>query len=271
VGHIRIESVCKGYRQKPVASNLFGLVRTTPPGEARVLERINLEFLPGEMVCILGLSGCGKTTLLRLLAGFEAPSSGRVVIDGLEVTGPSSDHIFMFQHNSLFPWLNVGENVAMAVRRAVAGPARDAIVRACVEMVGLQGFESAYPHELSGGMMRRAELARSLGAEPDTFFLDEPFSALDYFTHVKMRDEVLRVQRLLRKTMVVVTHDVDDALFMGDRVVVLGDSPATVKVDRVLAFPHPRDFGETTELARLKETFLDVLGERPSSPEAPAT
>jgi ABC-type nitrate/sulfonate/bicarbonate transport system ATPase subunit len=184
-----------------------------------------------------GPSGCGKSTLLRIIAGFETPSDGRVQINGKTVKGPSADHIFVFQHSGLFPWMTVAENVGLGLRHLKNHRDRHEQVSEFIEMVELEGFEQHYPRQLSGGMQRRAELARALAVNPDIMIMDEPFSGLDFLTHMKMREEVVNMHAFIQKTILLVTHNIDDALIMGDRIVILGDSPTRVIMDRTLDFP----------------------------------
>jgi ABC-type nitrate/sulfonate/bicarbonate transport system ATPase subunit len=158
-----------------------------------VLENVNLQLESGEMVCILGPSGCGKSTLLRIIAGFDTPTAGRVTINGQPVTGPRSDHIFVFQHSGLLPWMTVAQNVGLGLRHLLNKDEKQQKILEYIEMVELDGFERHYPYQLSGGMQRRAELARALAVNPDTLFMDEPFSGLDFLTHMKMREEVVNM------------------------------------------------------------------------------
>ncbi len=258
MGHILIDSVCKEYpnrRRKP---------RPGSPGTGKymvpVLDHITLEFGEGEMVCILGPSGCGKSTLLRIVAGFEPPTAGRVIIDNKRVERPSSDSIFVFQNNGLLPWMTVWENVELGLRHLEDREAKNERIAEQIEIVELEGFEQHYPHQLSGGMRRRAELARALAVNPNIMIMDEPFSGLDFLTHMKMREEVVNMHRFTRKTTLVVTHDIDDALIMGDRIVVLDDRPAKVKLDHKLDFPRPRDFEKLPELSELRKQIFLMQG-----------
>ncbi|BBO79882.1 nitrate ABC transporter ATP-binding protein [Desulfosarcina ovata subsp. sediminis] len=225
-----------------------------------VLKGINLEIENGEMVCFLGPSGCGKSTLLRIIAGFEPACGGVVQVNGQPVTGPSADHIFVFQHSGLFPWMTVAENVGLGLRHLKNHHARQAQVTEFIEMVELEGFEHHYPRQLSGGMQRRAELARALAVNPDIMIMDEPFSGLDFLTHMKMREEVVNMHAFIRKTMLLVTHNIDDALIMGDHIVILGSSPTAVTMDRILDFPRPRNFEKSPELSRLRSELFLMLG-----------
>lgn len=225
-----------------------------------VLDNINLEFDDGELICILGPSGCGKTTMVRIVAGFEAPTSGTVTIDDKEVAGPSSDNIFVFQHNGLLPWLTVWENVRLGLRHMKDREEMARRIEEFLDIVNLTGFENLYPHELSGGMQRRAELARALVVNPEVLFMDEPFAGLDFLTRLKMREEIINMHEFFRKTVIFITHDIDEALVMADRVVVLTERPARVELDLKLEFPHPRDFMQEPELEALRREVYIGLG-----------
>jgi ABC-type nitrate/sulfonate/bicarbonate transport system ATPase subunit len=225
-----------------------------------VLDDINLEFFEGEMVCILGPSGCGKSTLLRIIAGFEPSFSGQILINGKQTNGPSSDNIFVFQHSALLPWMTVWENVGLGLRRMKDRELKKEKIQEFISMVELDGFEHYYPRRLSGGMQRRAELARALAVNPNLLIMDEPFSGLDFLTHMKMREEVVNMHEYICKTTLVVTHDIDDALIMGDRIVVMSCRPSVVKLERKLDFPHPRNYEKQPELSKLRDEIFLMLG-----------
>lgn len=225
-----------------------------------VFQDVNLSIEDGEMVCFLGPSGCGKSTLLRIIAGFDRPTDGVVHINGKPVKGPSADHIFVFQHSGLFPWMTVAENVGLGLRHLNCRRDRHEQVMEFIEMVELDGFEQHYPRQLSGGMQRRAELARALAVNPDILIMDEPFSGLDFLTHMKMREEVVNMHAFIRKTLLLVTHNIDDALIMGDRVVIFGGTPTQVVMNRRLDFPRPRNFEKSQELSGLRSELFLMLG-----------
>jgi ABC-type nitrate/sulfonate/bicarbonate transport system ATPase subunit len=225
-----------------------------------VLDDINLSVADGEMVCLLGPSGCGKSTLLRIMAGFDAPTAGSVRINNYAVEGPRADHIFVFQHSGLLPWLTVRENVGLGIRHLKDPQEGEARIHEQIEIVELEGFEDHYPRQLSGGMQRRAELARALAVNPDTLFMDEPFSGLDFLTHMKMREEVVNMHEFIRKTTLMVTHDIDDALIMGDRIIILSGRPAKVCMDQTLDFDRPRDYEHQPALSRLRSEIYLMLG-----------
>ncbi len=203
-----------------------------------VLDGISLEVRQGEFVVLVGPSGCGKSTVLNILGGFQRPTSGQVLVGGEPVRGPDRRRIFVFQENGVFPWLTVRDNVGFGVRDAAR---REATVAHYIDMVGLSGFEKAYPRELSGGMRQRVELARALAADPETIWMDEPFGALDYLTRLKMRADLVRIWQSERKTIVFVTHDIDEAVQLADRVVVLTDRPARIAAVVPIDLSRPRD------------------------------
>src|SRR5262249_51197190 len=174
-----------------------------------VLENINLTVPEGVFVCIVGPSGCGKSTLLNVVGGFLKPTRGEVLVDGVPVDGPTPKRIFIFQENGIFPWLTVEENVGFGLLD-YPPEERERIVSYYIEMVGLQGFQSAHPRELSGGMKQRVEIARALAANPDVIYMDEPFSALDFLTRLRMRAELTQIWQREKKTVLFVTHDIEE-------------------------------------------------------------
>ncbi len=208
--------------------------------QIHVLERINLEVRQGEFVCIVGPSGCGKSTLLNIVGGFLACSRGDVIVEGQPVAGPDPRRIFVFQENGVFPWLTVQENIGFGLLKKTAAE-RAGIVAHYIEMVGLRGFERAYPRELSGGMKQRVEIARALAANPDIIYMDEPFGALDFITRLKMRTDLVRIWRSERKTILFVTHDIEEAVQLADRVLVMSQRPATIQTIVKVDLPRPRD------------------------------
>jgi len=212
--------------------------RGEPP--IHVLDRISLEVQNGEFVCLVGPSGCGKSTVLNILGGFQTPTSGEVIVEGEPVRGPDPRRIFVFQENGVFPWLTVDENIGFGLLRKRRAE-RKTTVAHYVAMVGLAGFERAYPRELSGGMRQRVELARALAANPEIIYMDEPFGALDYLTRLKMRADLVRIWQRERKTIVFVTHDIDEAVQLADRIVVLSPRPATIRDVVPIDLPRIRD------------------------------
>jgi NitT/TauT family transport system ATP-binding protein len=223
-----------------------------------VLNDINLTVTEGEFVCLLGPSGCGKSTLLSTMAGFLSPTSGEITIDGEAVHGPDPRRIFVFQERGVFPWLTVEGNIAFGLFHL--GPAeRDQRVAHYIKMVGLEGFEKAYPPALSGGMKQRLEVARALAVNPDMLFLDEPFGALDSITRLVMRAELLRIWQAERKTIIFVTHDIDEAVQLADRVVVMSARPATIQQIVDIDIPHPRDISSARYL-ELRDGIFQQIG-----------
>ncbi len=206
----------------------------------RVLDGLSFSIEAGTFVCFIGPSGCGKSTMFRIISGFERPTSGKVLIDGKEVMGPGSSHVCVFQEDGLFPWLTARQNISMGLRKAGADQSTD-LVEEYLDLVGLSGFGDHYPHELSGGMRRRAEVARALITSPDILFMDEPFGALDFVTRLQMREEMVNVHQMFDMTILFITHDIDEALQLGDRIIMLSDRPSKVAWDIVLDEPHPRD------------------------------
>jgi NitT/TauT family transport system ATP-binding protein len=211
------------------------------------LEHVDIQVHAGEFVCLLGPSGCGKTTLLYALAGHLAPSGGRIAVDGVPVKGPGPSRLLVFQEPALFPWLSVLQNIAFPLRSAGLGRA-DAEDRArrYIGMVQLDGFEGAFPHQLSGGMRMRVQLARALALDPAVLLMDEPFAALDAQTRATMQDLLQSIWTRDRKTVVFVTHDVREALVLGDRVVVMAARPGRVLHDLDIRLPRPRDPDDPT-------------------------
>jgi ABC-type nitrate/sulfonate/bicarbonate transport system ATPase subunit len=223
-----------------------------------VLERINVEVQGGEFVCIVGPSGCGKTTLLNIIAGFLAATRGEVLVEGETVHGPDPRRIVIFQEGAVFPWLTVRANVGFGLSNKTAAESQR-IVQHYIDMVGLTGFETAYLRQLSGGMRQRVEIARALAANPEVLYMDEPFGALDYFTRFKMRADLVRIWQQERKTILFVTHDIDEAIQLADRVVVLSQRPATVQLIIPVELPRPRDLNSPIYL-ETRDRILRALG-----------
>ena len=226
--------------------------------EVPVLERINLEIRRGEFACFVGPSGCGKTTLLNVVGGFQRATTGEVLVDGEPVRGQDPRRIFIFQEGGVFPWLTVRDNVGLGLSRKSHAD-RVRIVLHYIDKVGLNGFEAAYPHELSGGMRQRVEIARALAADPEIIYMDEPFGALDYFTRLKMRADLLRIWRHEQKTVLFVTHDVDEALQLADRIFVLSRRPATLGLVVPVTLRRPRD-PDAAAYLQLRGRILEALG-----------
>jgi ABC-type nitrate/sulfonate/bicarbonate transport system ATPase subunit len=226
--------------------------------EIRVLENIDLDVRDGELVCILGPSGCGKSTLLNIVGGFLPASSGEVMIDGSPVHEPDPRRIFVFQERGVFPWLTVEGNIGFGIS-GLPPKEKAARIAHYVQLVGLEGFESAYPQELSGGMKQRVEVARALAVNPDVLYLDEPFGALDSITRLIMRSELLRIWEAEKKTILFVTHDIEESCQLADRVVVLSARPGSIRRVVDVDMPHPRDLSSPRYLA-LRDSILEEIG-----------
>ncbi|MEO8431304.1 MAG: ABC transporter ATP-binding protein [Acidobacteriota bacterium] len=226
--------------------------------ETPVLHDIDLDVREGEFVCILGPSGCGKSTLLNVVGGFLAATAGSVAIDGEPVEGPDPRRIFVFQERGVFPWLTVEGNIGFGLGRMPAAERRERIAH-YVQLVGLSGFENAYPQELSGGMKQRVEVARALAVNPDMLYLDEPFGALDSITRLVMRGELLRIWEAEKKTILFVTHDIDESVQLADRVVVMSSRPATIRRIVSIDLPHPRDLSSRRYL-ELRDGIFEEIG-----------
>jgi len=222
-----------------------------------VVDGVDLSVADGEFVAIVGPSGCGKSTLMKIVAGFEQPDQGEVLIDGARVTRPSPKGIVISQHGSVFPWLTVQQNLMFGLNEEHKDHA--ALADHYAAMVGLKGFENAYPHQLSGGMLKRVEIARALVVKPEILYMDEPFSALDALMNLKMRNELLRVLGEERHTVLLITHDVEEALYLADRVMVLSPRPTRIQASFSIHQPHPRKLS-SPEMQQLKEEILGQLG-----------
>ena len=220
-------------------------------GGVEVLRDFTLDINLGEFVAIVGPSGCGKTTLLNLLAGFDKPDRGRVVSRGRVR--------MVYQQDGLFPWRTVAENIGMGLRHVRDEAARSRELKEMLALIGLEGFEDSYPHQLSGGMRQRVELARALAGDTDTLLLDEPFSALDYLKRLRLRRELARLLGERPRTVVLVTHDIEEAAQLADRVVVLSERPARIRCELQLQMERPRDPTHPEVIEAVRRT-LTVLG-----------
>jgi len=223
-----------------------------------VLSDLQLAVREGEFICLLGPSGCGKSTLLNIMAGFIQPSAGQVLIDDVKVDGPDPRRVFVFQERGVFPWLTVEGNVGFGL--ASLSPAeRQQRIDHYVQLVGLRGFENAYPQELSGGMKQRVEVARALAVNPDVLYLDEPFGALDSITRLIMRRELLQIWTAEKKTIVFVTHDIEESVQLADRVVVMSARPARIQRIVDIDIAHPRDLSGPRYL-ELRDQIFEEIG-----------
>lgn len=225
--------------------------RTYSDGETTVnaLKDINLTVRKGEFISIIGSSGCGKTTLLRLIAGLDTPQSGKLFLDDEEIKAPDPKRGYVFQQGSLFDWLTVSQNIAAGLRARHIYRENKHKVQEYIEMVGLSGFEKAYPHQISGGMAQRVAIARALINDPEVLLLDEPMGALDSFTRADIQDKLLQLRRNNDATMILVTHDVDEAIYLSDRIVIMTPRPGKISEIMEIDMAHPRHRGGTEFLA----------------------
>jgi NitT/TauT family transport system ATP-binding protein len=242
---------------RKLSAEHIGMVFDRDGKSVNVLKDVNLEVGLSEFICMIGPSGCGKSTLLSIMAGFLSPSSGEVRIDGEVVTGPDPRRIFVFQERGVFPWLTVEGNIGFGLF-GLSRAERKRRIGHYIELIGLEGFEKAYPAELSGGMKQRLEVARALAVNPDMLFLDEPFGALDSITRLTMRRELLRIWEAERTTVIFVTHDIDEAVQLADRVAVMSDRPATIQQIVDIDIPHPRDLAAPRYLELRKGIFAQL-------------
>ena len=232
-------------RERPVALSVRGLTKhfETPKGRTTALDNVSFEVHKRELMCVIGPSGCGKSTLVRILAGLETPTAGELLVYGEPVAGPGPDRGMVFQSYTLFPWLTVKQNVMFGQRvagRSTLFAASEA--REWIELVGLTKFENSYPHQLSGGMKQRVAIARALANQPRVLFMDEPFGALDAQTRANMQAYLLEIWKNVDITIVFITHDLDEAVFLSDRILVLDANPGRVRELVEVAVPRPRSF-----------------------------
>ncbi|MHB9836795.1 ABC transporter ATP-binding protein [Paraburkholderia terrae] len=250
---IRIRNVSKRYAQQDEAN-----------GTLLVLDDISLDIAQGEFVGVLGASGCGKSTLLRLVAGLDRDFRGDISVDGERVRDTSLERGIVFQDHRLFPWLTASQNILAALRNApLSTQQKREAVAEHVALVGLEGFEHAYPHQLSGGMAQRVAIARGLVNRPRVLLLDEPFGALDALTRGRLQNELQRIWQHERITMILVTHDVDEAIYLGDRVVTMAPRPGRVKRIAHVDLPRPRERSDA-RFVRLREQILADFTDRPA-------
>ena len=240
------------------AVNIRGVQRIFPGQRSgrpvTALTPIDMQVRENDFVTILGPSGCGKSTLLRIVAGLDEPTSGSVEVNGRQVSGPGADRGMVFQSYTLFPWLTVEKNIEFGLReKGMPATQRAAIVKDYIGKIDLKGFESHYPKQLSGGMQQRVAIARALANDPAILLLDEPFGALDHQTRGLMQELLLNIWEADRKTVLFVTHDIEEAIFLGSRCVVMSARPGRIKADIAIPLPHPRHY-------RMKAdpTFLDL-------------
>lgn len=232
--------------------------------KAEAVREIDLKVHPGEFVCLVGASGCGKTTLLRLIHGLTPPTSGNVLVDGQHTDCPGLDRAFVFQGGALLPWRTVLDNVTLGLEaRGTKRREAKKIAEEYIILVGLEGFEDHYPHEISGGMQQRVNLARALAIDPEVLLMDEPFASLDAQTREIMQGELLRIWSQHKKTVLFVTHQIDEAVYLSDRVVVLTARPGRVKEIIDVDIPRPRALGvkRTPEFVRIVDKIWNLIEE----------
>ncbi|MGN0591818.1 MAG: ABC transporter ATP-binding protein [Ruminococcus sp.] len=223
-----------------------------------VLNHFSLSLHTGEIVSLIGPSGCGKSTFLRLAAGLEPIQSGSLCYDGKTIQGTQPERAYVFQDANLFPWLNVYENIAFGLKARHIFKQRRAEVDTMIQRMQLNGFEKSYPSEISGGMASRVSLARTFVQKPDLILLDEPLSALDAFTRMALQDQLLKMQQLQQTTMLLVTHDIEEAIYLSDRILVLTPRPASVIAEIPISLPHPRK-RTSPEVTHLRNMIMEKL------------
>lgn len=245
----------------PTKIEVVGLKKSfaTDKGRLSVVDDVSLQVGDGEFIAIVGPSGCGKSTLMRMIAGFIRPDEGRVAIDGATRLRPSPQGILISQHGSVFPWLTVQQNLMFGLNDERHKGDKAEIADHYADIVGLKGFEKSYPHELSGGMLKRVEIARALAVKPEILYMDEPFSALDALTSMRMRNELLRILAQERHTVLLITHDVEEAIHLADRVMVLSKRPTRIQATFEVNLPHPRKL-TSPEVQQLRTAILRELG-----------
>lgn len=231
---------------------------STSKGTLEVVSDVSFSVRDGESLAIVGPSGCGKSTLMKMIAGFEIPDEGLIKVDGIVRKGANSKGILISQHGSVFPWMTVQQNLMFGLD-GISQSEKAGLADHYAAMVGLRGFEKSYTHELSGGMIKRVEIARALVMKPEILYMDEPFSALDALTHLRMRMELVRILEEERHTVLLITHDVEEAVHLADRILVLSPRPAKIQAVFDVDLPHPRKTS-SREAQEFKEAVLRELG-----------
>ena len=244
---LTLENISKRFASRPGSTT-----------QLQVLDNIQLDIAPGEFISIVGASGCGKSTLLRLILGLDEEYDGRILINGQPIAGTGLERGIVFQDHRLFPWLNVEQNVAVGLKNSPLSSAekRDT-VREHIELVGLQDFIDAYPHQISGGMAQRVAIARGLVNRPSVLLLDEPLGALDALTRARLQGELQNIWAKEKITMILVTHDVDEAVFLGDRVVVMQPNPGRIRRILDVGLPRPRNRSDSRFIALRDDVLSD--------------
>lgn len=241
-------------------SNVNRIYKDSDGNRVEALKDVDLEIKPGEFISIIGPSGCGKTTLLRLIAGLDKPQTGQLFIDGAPITGADPSRGYVFQQGSLFPWLSVRNNIAYGLRARNVYRSKKENIENYIELVGLKGFEKSYPHQISGGMAQRVAIARALINEPKALLLDEPMGALDSFTRADLQDKLLELWKKDGTTMVLVTHDIDEAIYLSDRIVIMTPRPGKISkiIDVNLSRPRQRGSASFLDMRRQILEFFEL-------------
>jgi sulfonate transport system ATP-binding protein len=249
---------------KPLTLQIENLAKhySLPQADLAVLTGVNLIVQPGEFISIVGTSGCGKSTLLRLIGGLEQVSEGRILFGETPIQNPGLDRGMVFQESRLFPWFTVEENIAFGCRKDLAENEKQKLVQDHIKLIGLLGFEKAYPHQLSGGMQQRTAIARALVSRPQMLLLDEPFGALDALTRIQMQQEILNIWQKEKITVILVTHDIDEAVFLGDRVLVMSNRPGTFKKTLSVPLARPRDRNSQAFLTLRKKIYDEFFSKK---------
>lgn len=246
--------------------NVNRIYKDSDGNRVEALKDVSLKINPGEFISIIGPSGCGKTTLLRLIAGLDKPQEGKLYIDEVPITGPDPSRGYVFQQGSLFPWLSVRNNIAYGLRARKVYWQKKANITGYIDLVGLKGFEKAYPHQISGGMAQRVAIARALINEPKALLLDEPMGALDSFTRADLQDKLLELWKRDGTTMILVTHDIDEAIYLSDRIVIMTPRPG--KISRIIDvdLPRPRQRG-SVDFLEMRRQILEFFELAQANPQ----
>jgi sulfonate transport system ATP-binding protein len=243
---------------KPMTLQIKNLAKhySLPQGDLEVLKNVDLTVKPGEFISVVGASGCGKSTLLRLIGGLEQASEGEIHFGDTFIQNPGLDRGMVFQESRLFPWFTVEENIAFGFRKDLAETEKQKLVQDHIKLVGLSGFEKTYPHQLSGGMQQRTAIARALVSRPRMLLLDEPFGALDALTRIQMQQEILNIWQKEKITVILVTHDIDEAVFLGGRVLIMSNRPGTFKKALSVSLSRPRD-RNSLKFSKIRKEIYD--------------
>lgn len=228
--------------------------------ELEVLSDINLSIKKGEFVSIVGASGCGKSTLIRMIAGLETATSGKILVENREVTRPSIDVGLIFQESRLYPWLTAEQNIAFGIHEKLPKDKKKDLVQKYIDLVELTGFEKAKPSQLSGGMQQRVSIARTLINKPDVLLLDEPFGALDALTRINMQNAILKIWEKEKTTMILITHDIDESIFLSDRIVIMSNRPGVISLEIPVPLAKPRDRSSIDFMTIRRQIYTEFFG-----------